>query len=114
MRVENMTNRDVTKAFFKATRDIIAENTSPHYSTLAMNGIRTQLCKEFKFLKSIHIKGKSVEVDNSINSVGGRELKRFFIKVVNLMGPNYLKMLLAQRLGQKELFYLETLGLKFG
>lgn len=109
-----MTNRDVTKAFFKATQDIIAENTSSNYSAFAMNGMREQLCEEFKFLKSIHIKGKSIKVDKSINSVDGREMKKFFMKVVNLMGPNYLKMLLAQRLGQKELIYLETLGLKFG
>lgn len=114
MRTENITNQTVTKAFFKATRDIIAENTSFHYSVLAMNGLREQLCKEFKFLKNIHIKGKSVEVDKSINYVDEKELKKFFIKIVNLMGPNYLKMLLAQRLGQKELLYLENLGLRFG
>ena len=114
MRAENITNQVVTKAFFKATRDIIAENTSLNYSALAMNGIREHLCKEFKFLKNVHIKGKSVEVDKSINSVDGEELIKFFIKVVNLMGPNYLKMLLAQRLGQKELLYLENLGLRFG
>ena len=109
-----MTNQYITKAFFKATRDIIAENTSPNYSGFAMNGIREQLCKEFKFLKNIHIRGKSVDVGESINSVDARELKKFFMKVINLMGPNYLKMLLAQRLNQKELLYLENLGLRFG
>ena len=114
MKIENITNQDITKSFFKATRDIIAENTSPNYSGLAMNGLREQLCKEFKFLKNIHIKGKSVEVDESINSIGKKELKKFFMKVVNLMGPNYLKMLLAQRLNQKELLYLENIGLRFG
>ena len=114
MRTDNITNQVVTKAFFRATRDIIAENTSPHYSVFAMNGIREQLCKEFKFLKNIHIEVKSVEVDESINSVDGKKLKKFFIKVIDLMGPNYLKMLLAQRLGQKELLHLENLGIKFG
>jgi len=114
MKVKNITNQDVTKAFFEATGDIIAENTSSTYSKLAMNGIRQQLSKEFKFLKNIHIKGRTVDVDKSINSVGKNELKRFFAKIVNMMGPNYLKMLLSQRLSPEELQYLENLGLKFG
>lgn len=109
-----MTNQIVTKAFFEATRDIIAKNTSSHYSELAMNGLRDKLDEEFKFLKNVHIKGKSIEVDKSINSVGEKELKKFFMTIVDLVGPDYLKILLAQRLDPEELQYLENLGLKFG
>ena len=114
MKIENITNQIVTKSFFKATREIIAKNTSSHYSELAMNGITEQLGKEFKFLKNIRIIGKSIDVDESINSVSEKELKKFFMRIVNLIGPNYLKMLLAQKLDPEELLYLENIGLKFG
>ena len=114
MKFENMTNQNVTKAFFEATRDIIAENTSPAYSEFAMNGVREQLSKEFKFLKNIRIKGQAIEVDRTINYIRKNELKRFFAKIVNMIGPNYLKMLLSQRLEPEELRYLENLGLEFG
>lgn len=114
MAIKNMTNQIVTKDFFKATMDIIAENTSFNYSALAINGIKRQLGKEFKFLKNIRIKGRSVDVDKSINSVGRNELRKFFTEVIDLIGPNYLKMLLAQKLNSKELDYLEDLGVRFG
>jgi|SRR3989338_3390117 len=114
MEINNMTNQLVTKDFFIATMNIIAENTSFNYSTLAINGIKEQLSEDFKFSKSIRINGKSVEVDRSINSVSKNELKKFLKKIVNLIGPNYLKILLAQRLNIRSLGYLEGLGIKFG
>ena len=109
-----MTNQLVTKDFFIATINIIAENTSFSYSAIAINGIKEQLSDDFKFSKSIHIKGHSVEVDNNINSVSKNELKKFFKKIVNLIGPNYLKILLAQRLNPRALSYLEDMGIIFG
>jgi len=114
MKDGNLTNQIVTKAFFEATRDIIAKNTSSHYSEIAMNGIRDKLDEEFKFLKNIHIKEKSIDVDESINSVGEKELKKFFTTIVDLIGPDYLKILLTKKLDPEEILYLENLGLEFG
>ncbi|MAE42798.1 hypothetical protein CMO93_03430 [Candidatus Woesearchaeota archaeon] len=114
MKIKNTTNQIVTGDFLKATMDIIAENTSLSYSTLAVNGLKERLSREFKFLKNIHIKGSSVEVDKSINSAGRKELRNFFKKIVNFMGPSYLKMLLAQKLNPSDVEYLEDLGLNFG
>lgn len=114
MEINNMTNQLVTKDFFTATMNVIAENTSLNYSALAINGIKEQLSNDFKFSKGIRIKGHSVEVDSSINSVSKNELKKFFGKIVNLIGPNYLKILLAQRLNTKALEYLEYIGIRFG
>jgi len=114
MKIKNTTNQIVIGDFLKATMDIIAENTSFGYSAFAVNGLKERLSREFKFLKNIHIKGKSVEVDKNINSVGRKELRNFFKKIVNFMGPNYLKILLAQKLKPSDVDYLENLGLKFG
>ena len=110
----HMTNRIVTKDFFEKTINIIAQNTSFSYSTIALNGIKEQLSNEFKFSKNIRIKGRSVEVNKAIDNVGKKELRKFFTKVINMAGPNYLKMLLAKRLEPKSLTYLENLGLRFG
>lgn len=109
-----MTNQIVTKDFFEKTINIIAQNTSFSYSTIALNGIKMQLSKEFNFLKDIHIKGKSVDVDKTINNIGKNELRNFFRKVIDMVGPNYLKILLAQKLNPKSLMYLENIGLRFG
>jgi len=75
-----VTNQIVTKDFFKATSEIVAESTSTNYSSLALNGLKKRLIKEFKFLKYIHIEGKSIKVDKKINSVKGDDLKKFFYK----------------------------------
>ena len=110
----NMTNQIVTKDFFEKTINIIAQNTSFSYSTIALKGINEELSKEFKFLEDIHIKGKLVDVDKTINSTSKKELRNFFRKVIDMIGPNYLKVLLAQKLNPKSLIYLEDLGIRFG
>ena len=110
----DITNQIVTKDFYEKTINIIAQNTSFGYSTIALKGINQDLIKEFKFLKGIHIKGRSVEVNRTINNIEKNELRNLFRKVINLVGPNYLKILLAQKLNPKSLIYLENLGIKFG
>jgi len=109
-----MTNQIATKDFFEKTINIIAQNTSFSYSTIVLNDINEELSKDFKFLKDIHIKGKLVEVDKTINNIGKNELRNFLRKMIDMMGPNYLKILLAQKLNPKSLSYLEKLGLRFG
>ena len=109
-----MSNQIVTKNFFEVVLDIIAENTSTNYSIIAVNGIKERLSKQFKFLRNVHIKNSIIEVSDNINSVGKNELKKFFIKAINMMGPNYLKVLLSKRLDQKDLVYLEDIGIRFG
>lgn len=107
-----MTNQIVTKDFFEKTISIIAQNTSFSYSTIALKRITNELSKKFKFLEDIHIKGRSVEVDKTINSTSKKELRNFFRKVIDMMGSNYLKVLLAQKLNPKSLMYLENIGLR--
>ena len=111
--MEDMTNQIVTKDFFEKIINIIAQNTSFSYSAIALNGIKEQLSNKFKFSKNISIKGRSVEVNKAIDNVGKKELRKFFTKVIDMIGPNYLKMLLAQRLDPKSLIYLENIGLRF-
>ena len=114
MEVKKMTNQLVTKNFFEAVLDIIAENTSTNYSIIALNGIKEQLSKQFKFLRNVHISKSTIEVSSNINSVGKNELKMFFIESINMIGPNYLKVLLSRRLDQKDVVYLEDIGIRFG
>ena len=114
MKAENVSNQIVAKKFFGAVLDIIAENTSTNYSIVAMNGIKEQLSKQFKFLRNVHIRDSTIEVSGNINSVGKNELKKFFTKAINIMGPNYLKVLLSRRLDQKYLAYMENIGIRFG
>ena len=108
-----MTNQIVTKDFFEKTIKIIAWNTSFSYSVIALKGIKKQLSNKFKFSKNINIKGRTVDVDKAIDKVGKKELRKLFTKVIDMMGPNYSKMLLAQRLNPKSLIYLENIGLRF-
>ena len=111
MKTGNTTNQGVTRDFLKATMRIIAQNTSSNYSKLAIMGVKAQLNNEFEFSKNIHIKDGMVKVDKSINSISRDELRKFFIKVIDIVGPKYLKLLLVKKLKPKELNYLENLGL---
>ena len=113
MKIESVPNQLVTRDFFKAIQDIIAENTSFNYSTIALNGIKAQLSNEFGFIRDIRIKKRSIHVNSSINSVDKRDLRKFFIKTINMMGPSYLKALLSRRLTQKDLMYMENIGIRF-
>src|SRR3989344_36661 len=110
MKAENITNQDALKNFFKATREIIAENTSHSYSIVALVGIKKRLDREFKLSRNINIKGKSIKVNKVVNSISQKELRMFFAKIVSLIAPNYLRFLLTKKLSQKELNYLGALG----
>lgn len=114
MKISIMTNEIIVRNFLKAILDIIAENTSFNYSRIAINGIKNQLSKEFKFLKNINIKGKSIRVNTNINSIDKSELRKFFIIIIDMIGPNYLKVLLSRKLNQKDIMYLEGIGIRFG
>lgn len=114
MKTGNMTNQIVTRDFLKATMEIIAKNTSSNYSKLAIIGVKEQLNHEFKFSKKIHIKNGLINIDRDINSIGGNELRKFFLEVIHIVGPKYLKALLFKKLKPKELNYLKNIGLRFG
>ena len=58
----DITNQIVTKDFYEKTIDIIAQNTSFGYSTIALKAINQDLIKEFTFLKGINIKRRLVEL----------------------------------------------------
>ena len=92
MRIETATNQSVTKDFLGSILDSIAKNTSFNYSVVAVNRIKEQLGEEFKFLRSVHIKNRSIEVSNDINSVNKNKLRKFFIRIIKIIGPNYLKV----------------------
>ena len=112
MKIENVNNRIVTKNFFQVTKEIIAENTSPDYGLLAVREFKEKLGKEFKFLDDVYINKKSIKVSMDMDSVGKNELKRFFTKAINMIGPNYLKILLSERLNGRDLFFLEGIGVR--
>ena len=112
--MECINNQTIVRDFFKAIINVMSKNTSVNYSALVLNNLKERLIKDFKFSEAIHIKGNLIKVDIAINSIDGKRVGKFLAKVVDLIGPNFLMVLLAKKLSTKDIQYLEKLGLKFG
>ena len=112
MKIKDVPNKIVVQTFLKAIIEIIAESTSSKYSLLVVNGIKDNLCHTFKFSKSIIIQNNSIEVGQDVNSVDKKELKDFFLEIIDMAGADYLKSLLTKRLNEKQINYLRVIGLK--
>ena len=111
MKVGNISNGVIVQNFLKAIIDIVVESTSSKHSFLVVDRLNSKLGDKFKFSKSIRIHNNSIEVGKGIDTVNKRQLRSFFIQVINLAGAAYLKNILAKRLSRKQLSYLEYIGL---
>ena len=112
MKIKDVPNKVIVQTFLKAIIEIIAESTSSKYSLLVVNGIKDRLCHTFKFSKSIRIQNNSIEVGQDVNSIDKKELKNFFLKIIDMAGADYLKGLLTKRLNEKQISYLRVIGVK--
>ena len=112
MKIDNMTNQVIVQNFLRIIMDIVAENTSNKYGLLVVDEIKNKLRNKFKFSQNITISNNSIKVDKKLNYVDKKELKSFFSEIINLAGADYVRNLLAKRLSQNQINYLQYIGLK--
>ena len=48
-----------------------------------------------------------------INSIDTKSIRVLFIKVIDILGPNLLKMVIRERLDSEDIKYLNRIGVRF-
>ena len=74
--------------------------------------MKTTKIKEFPFFKLIKINGSTVKVDGMINSIDTKKIKALFVTIIEITGPNLLKLLIKEKLGTEDLNYLNGIGIR--
>ena len=111
--MENKTIKEVAADFFRVIINGIAKNSSKGYALIVIHGIKKSLAKEFPFVRLVHTTENSIDVDDKINSVDPHKVGKLFVRIINLLGPNLLKLLIKKELDQGNLEYLNKMGVKF-
>ena len=107
------TTKDVTVSFFKVVLEVIARNSSKSYGMVVLKNIQKKLIKEFPFLNLIKIKDSTIKVDGMINSIDTKNIKALFVCIIEIIGPNLLKLLIKEKLDMEDLRYLNRIGVRF-
>ena len=106
------TTKEVTRDFFKVVLSVIAKNSSKGYAIVVLKNIQKLLIKDFKFFKLINVSSSSIKVDDMINSIDTKSIRTLLIKVIDILGPNLLKMVLKERLDSEDIKYLNRMGVR--
>ena len=107
------TTKDVTVSFFRVVLEVISINSSRNYGMVVLRNIQKRLIKRFPFFKLIKISGSTVKVDGMINSVDTKKIKALFVSIIEIIGPNLLKLLIKEKLDIEDLKFLNKIGVRF-
>ena len=107
------TTKEVTIDFFKVILIVISRNSSKSYGLVVLKNIQKMLLKDFPFFKLIKISDSTVKVDSMINFIDTKKISTLFIRIINILGPNLLKLFIRERLDIEDLKYLNKIGVKF-
>ena len=107
------TIQEVTKDFFNTLLFVIAKNSSKSYGLVALRNIKKSLNNEFPFVELIKISDSTIKIDRMMNSIDSKKIKRLFTKTINILGPNFLKLIMRDKLDEEDIKYLNKIGVKF-
>ncbi len=106
------TTREVAENFFNVIFNVLASNSSKSYSRLIMDSIKAKLVKDFPFIASVSFTDSAVKVGEEINRAEKKKAGMLFGSVIELLGPDLLKLLIKEQLDIEDLNYLSSLGVK--
>jgi len=106
------TTQEVVKDFFKSILVVITKNSSKSYGLVVFKNMKNRLIKDFSFLNLIKISNSTINIDSKINSVGTSKIRELFNKVMDIIGPDILKLLIKERLDSEDLIYLNKIGVR--
>ena len=106
------TTKEVTMKFFRVIFEVLSKNSSKKYAFVALKNMQKRLAKEFKFFKLIKIGGGKIVVHDAINSIGARNIKNLFIKIIDLLGPDFLKLLIREKMDSEDIKFLNRIGVR--
>ncbi|MEK6808749.1 MAG: hypothetical protein AABY14_03625 [Nanoarchaeota archaeon] len=109
----SITNKNVTANFFSVIIDVLSKNTSKNYSLLVITNMKKTLSGEHRVLEYVDFQNGKVRIGDKINGVQNKKLGGLFIKIIDLLGPNLLKVMIKDELDPETVKYLEKLGVRF-
>lgn len=106
------TTQEVVQDFFNSILEVIAKNSSKSYGLVVFKNMKNDLVKNFTFLKYMKISNSTIKIDSKINSVYASKIKNLFNTVMNILGPNILKLLIKERMDPEDIEYLNRIGVR--
>lgn len=106
------TSQEVIKDFFNSILVVIAKNSSESYGLVIFKNMKNRLIKDFPFLNFMKISNSTIKIDSKINSVDTAKIREFFNRVMDILGPNILKLLIKERLDSEDIKYLNKIGVR--
>ena len=107
------TTKEVAIDFFRVILSVMAKNSSKSYALIVLKNIQKTLIKDFKFFKLVKVSDSTIKVDDMINSIDTKSIRALFIKVIDILGPNLLKLVIKERLDSEDIKYLNRIGVRF-
>lgn len=107
------TTQDVVKDFLKSILVVIIKNSSKNYGLVIFQNMKKRLISDFPFLSLIKITDNTVKIDSRINTIDTKEIKKIFIEIMNIIGPDILKLLIKEQLDSEDMKYLNQIGVRF-
>lgn len=106
------TTQDVIKDFYKSILVVITRNSSKNYGLIIFQHMEKKLIKDFPFLDLIKISDHNVKIDSKINNIDTKEIRKIFTKIMEILGPDILKLLIKEHLDSEDMRYLNQIGVK--
>lgn len=107
------TTKEVTTDFLNVILEVISRNSSKNYGLVALKRIQKTLSREFPFFRLVKIDDNKIKVESIINSVDTKKIRLLFVRTIEMLGPNLLKLLIKERLDAEDIKYLNKIGVKF-
>lgn len=106
------TTQEVVKDFLNSILVVIAKNSSKSYGLVIFQHMKKRLIKDFSFLNLIKISNSTIKIDSKVNFVDTAEIRDLFNKIMDILGPDILKLLIKERLDSEDLRYLNKIGVR--
>tara|TARA_Y100000310_G_C20658864_1_gene803552 strand:+ start:927 stop:1256 length:330 start_codon:yes stop_codon:yes gene_type:complete len=107
------TTQQVARDFFKVIFEVLVNNSSRKYGLVVVSNIKEKFIKKYPFLKYLIVTKSSIKIEKGINSVETHEIGKAIEAIINMLGPNLLRLLLKERLDKGDKSFLHNVGVDF-
>jgi hypothetical protein len=105
-------NKEVLTSFFEGILNFISSNSSKSYSIVTIKNLQKSLSKDFPFVKLVRFNGK-VRIDTKIDSINPEQVGGLLNKIIEVLGPDILRMFIREKMDPEDLKYLSKIGVSF-
>ena len=105
--------QEVTKDFLKSILLVIASNSSKSYGIYILKNLKKKLINDFPVFNLIEFDNNDIQIDIKIKSADTKEVSKLFNKIIDMLGPDILKLFLKEHMDSYDIKYLNKIGVRF-